>query len=403
MEKLKNETVPPSLIKERTKTDKSLTAERKRTNESIEEARKETELRTDRIVSEERLEADKTTSTGRSEADIHREIERDTSKHFDAKIDLKKSADRLLNERRAADGAVEKERSQVDAAIKDERKLKNTIAKTLLKNERSQTDQNLQEERMRTDTEARQVKGQLVSEIENHSKTKVSLTTRDEFLAIVSHDLRNPIGAVSSAAEILLEDSSYKKMESSEIEKWLEIIQRNSNTALRLIGDLLEMESIANGKFQLKLKPQSINKIIQESIESFVRSRSAKKVQLTAVPATFSRDISFDHDRILQVLSNLVGNAIKFTPEGGAIEIAAKLTKDEMQVSIRDNGPGIPVDKKDFIFGRFSQLGSQDRKGLGLGLYVSKLLIEAHNGRIWVESEIGKGSTFFFTIPLSPA
>lgn len=385
MEKTKEQPFPPSLTKERKKTDKSLTAERKRTNESIIEARKKTEHQTDKTVEEERIEADQTTSIVRAEADI------------------KKNADQLLNERRVADSAVEQERSQVDAAIEHERKLKSALETTLLKSERTITDQNLQEERMRTDSEVHLAKDELVDEIKKHSKTKVSLTTRDEFLAIVSHDLRNPIGAVSSSAEMLLKGSNYKKIDEYEIKKWLEVIQRNANTALRLIGDLLEMESIAEGKFRLKLIPQSINKIIQESIESFVRSESSKKVQLTAKPSNISRDIVCDHDRILQVLSNLIGNAIKFTPEAGLIEIAATLTQNEIQVSIRDSGPGIPADKKDFIFDRFSQLGSQDRRGLGLGLYISKLLIEAHHGQIWVESEFGEGSTFFFTIPLSGA
>lgn len=401
MEKSKNEPFPPSLTKERKKTDKSLFAEREKTNESILVARGKTENQTDRIVEAERLEADQTTSTVRSEADINSKIERETSKPDDVKGEIKKSVDRLLHERRESDSAVEQERSQVDAAIEHERQLKNALEMSLLKNERKLTDQNLQEERMRTDSEVHQAKDQLVDEIEKHSKTKISLTTRDEFLAIVSHDLRNPIGAVSSSAELLLEGSAYKKMDDSEIENWLDVIQRNANTALRLIGDLLEMESIAEGKFSLTLKPHNIDKIIQESIKSFVRSVPAKKVQLTAIPSNISGDIVCDHGRILQVLSNLIGNALKFTPEGGAIVIAATQTPKEVQVSIRDTGPGIPADKKDFIFDRFSQLGSRDRKGLGLGLYISKLLIEAHHGRIWVEPALGKGSTFFFTIPLN--
>jgi len=101
----------------------------------------------------------------------------------------------------------------------------------------------------------------------------------------------------------------------------------------------------------------------------------------------------------MQVLSNLIGNALKFTPSGGSITLNANLGETEGEVSVCDTGPGIPEGKKDYIFDRFAQLRSKDRTGLGLGLYISKMLIEAHHGRLWVESKVGEGSTFYFAIP----
>jgi len=108
-----------------------------------------------------------------------------------------------------------------------------------------------------------------------------------------------------------------------------------------------------------------------------------------------------DKDRILQVLSNLIGNALKFTPKGGTIELSTKRTAKELRISVVDNGPGIPKSKLGEIFNRFSQLNSLDRRGLGLGLFISKWIVEAHKGRIQVTSREGKGSDFSFTLPIS--
>ena len=295
-------------------------------------------------------------------------------------------------------GAVERERARIDVAIDRERESKDSIEGRLLALEREQTDNNLLVERARTDSEVHLASSLLSDEIAEHSKTKISLTTRDEFLAIVSHDLRDPIGVISMYADTLMEHASYKKLD-PDIKKWIEVIKRNAATSLRLIGDILDMECIAEEKLQLKLKQQSIGHIIRESVQSFVHSASAKAVVLSATPPNISGNVVCDHDRIIQVLSNLIGNALKFTPEGGSIILSTKLSEKEVEVSVRDTGPGIPEDKKDYIFNRFAQLGSKDRTGLGLGLYISKMLIEAHQGQLWVQSKIGEGSTFFFSLP----
>ena len=392
---------PPSpvfLEAERQKTDDSLTAERDKTNESLTESIEKTERQTDKTVHAERIKADQTTLSSRTEADSHRDIERDALGN-DGKDERKNDDERLLDERRRADGAVERERARVDVAIDRERDQKNAIESRLLDQEREQTDKNLLVERTRTDSEVHLASNLLSDEIAEHSKTKISLTTRDEFLAIVSHDLRNPIGAISICTDMLLQDSSYKKMERSQIKHWIELIKRNADASLRLIYDILDMESIAEGKLELKLKQQCIGQIIRESMQSFVQTASAKSVLLRAMPSNISGGVVCDHDRIMQVFSNLIGNALKFTPEGGSILLQAKLSKTEVEVSVRDTGPGIPDDKKEYIFDRFAQLGSKDRTGLGLGLYISKMLIEAHQGRLWVQSKVGEGSTFSFAIP----
>jgi signal transduction histidine kinase len=129
----------------------------------------------------------------------------------------------------------------------------------------------------------------------------------------------------------------------------------------------------------------------------------AKGITLTANPEAGCDDVVCDRSRVVQVLSNLIGNAIKFTPAKGQIRVRCARTGSEskdVQVSVSDTGPGIAPEKIKTIFERFSQINSQDRRGIGLGLYIAKMMVEEHSGRIWVESKLGEGSTFHFTLPL---
>ena len=391
---------------DRQRTDQSLIIERGKADDSFTESRKQTERQTDIFVEKQRNDADQKTSSSRIEADSNRDVKKQETLKNDVAgegiAELKKDEARLDDERRKVDSVIKKERSQVDAAISKERDLTNASQSRFLETERGSTDQNLKVERDGTDSDTQQSSKHLAEEVADHSKTKISLTSREILLAVVSHDLRNPIGAISSSAEMLLDDPAYKNKD-SENKQLIEIMKRSADTALRLISDILDMESIAEGKLQLKLEPQNIDKLIQESIDTFVYAASVKKVHLSALPSTGSGDVVCDHDRILQVLSNLISNALKFTPEGGSILLKAKQSATEMEVSVCDTGVGIPEGKQQIIFDRFSQVGSKDRKGLGLGLYISKTFIEAHHGQLWVESKVGEGATFYFAIPKTVA
>ena len=172
---------------------------------------------------------------------------------------------------------------------------------------------------------------------------------------------------------------------------------------LRLIQDLLDIERIAIGKLVLHYEKHDVSEIIKEVVGDFQRDAASKQITLTAKPEAGCGDVVCDRSRVVQVLSNLIGNAIKFTPAKGQISVSCALTgpeSKEVRVSVSDTGTGIAPEKIGTIFERFSQINSQDRRGIGLGLYIAKMMVEEHPGRIWVESKLGEGSTFHFTLPL---
>ncbi len=377
----------PFLEVERQNTDDSLIAERDKANESLQGVRETVESSTDKVVHAERQLADRLTKESRNETDSDLHGAKDSS-----------DTEQLKNERRNADQLTDQERVRTDTALRKERKVKDSLASRFLEQERDKTDANLSVERTRADSEVEGHSTLLSAEIAEHLRTRTNLTSRDEFLAIVSHDLKNPIGAASSCAEMLLEDSAYKDID-PEVRTWIQFIKRNNDTALRLIDDLLDMERVAEGKLQIKFGRCDIGQILREVMESHAALASAKTILLRLMPSDVSGEIVCDRDRIAQVVSNLVGNAVKFAPEGGSVTINGNFSESELHVSVRDTGPGIPHDKKDKIFERFVQLAAQDRGGLGLGLHISKMLIEAHQGRLWVQSKPGEGSTFFFALP----
>lgn len=376
------EKVQQSLTKERKKTDESLTIERGKTDESFSRGRGYTHESTDEIVLKDRAAADQDRLLQRNAADSTC------------------NATKALNsQRKSEDSAIESERSNMDAALRRERGEKERLMNKTVSQEREATDKNLKGERVKIDNEVERVAVLLNDEHAAHVETQSALTTREEFVAIVSHDLRNPIGAILTSIEILSDDTSLNTI-STDAKKLFELIKRNAEISLRLINDILDMERIVDGKIQLQFSLNNIDNLIQETVENFAYSALAKKITLKISPSNIRQAISCDKDRIAQILSNLIGNALKFTPVGGSVTVAAHPSQTEITFSVHDSGPGIPDDQKSRIFERFAQIGNKQRGGLGLGLYISKTLVESHLGKIWVTSEPGNGSTFQFTLPL---
>jgi signal transduction histidine kinase len=385
----------PPLKKERQQTDESLTVERGKTDDSFETYKVKAESITDRAVSANRVEADSIRYKRRADADIERSEKNSVAESMKERDEL-----RLAGERRLEDTAIEKERSRNDLALERERGEKERALTTLLSAERLTTDKNLLSERTKTDVDATLAAKLLTVEREAHSNTKSALTTREEFVAIVSHDLKNPIGAIRSAMEMLLENHSRMAVD-NESRRLFELIKRNADSSLRLINDILDMERIVEGKLSMQIAPHSVGDIIDEAVEIHSSVATSKKISLKTVPLRSDYVAACDRDRVSQILSNLIGNALKFTPEGGTVCVGCEQNKNEIQISVSDTGPGIPENQKDRIFERFAQIGNKNRSGLGLGLYISKTLVESQDGKLWVRSDGENGSTFTFTLPVA--
>ena len=219
----------------------------------------------------------------------------------------------------------------------------------------------------------------------------------ETYAAVVAHDLRNPVALIQTTADFLLEllpaDKEHRER------KQVEVIRRSAARAVRLIEDLLEMSRIEAGKLQLDLESHGVASLVHDAVELHQRNAAAGGIELDMEIAPRLPTIYVDGDRMLQVLDNLLSNAVKFTPQGGKITVRAKPDDGEVKFSVHDNGSGIEPEVRAHIFDRFWQAKRSDRRGLGLGLGIARGIVEAHGGRIWVESELGEGSAFFFTIP----
>jgi signal transduction histidine kinase len=346
--------------------------EREKSDETLRDSDLASEHQADFNRDAERVEADKAKLQSRSDSDASRDLERADMGRSGAERRVE-GDERLRVERQTSDQAIKGERLRADAATEKGRSHYQASAKS---------------------------SAELLSqEQERHQETKAALTTREEFLAIVSHDLRNPLNNISMAAQNLLE-------EPKDIKELASSIKRSAGEMLRLIEDLLDVERIAVGKLTLHIEEHDVSEIIKQAVEQLQGAAASKGVTLEAEPQDVCGYVVCDRSRAMQVLSNLIGNAIKFTPAKGQICVSCQRTGPEgkeVQISVSDTGEGIAPEKIKTIFERFSQIKNQDRRGIGLGLYIAKMMVEEHPGRIWVESKLGEGSTFHFTLPLRSA
>ncbi|HET7274454.1 MAG TPA: ATP-binding protein [Longimicrobiaceae bacterium] len=222
---------------------------------------------------------------------------------------------------------------------------------------------------------------------------------RDEMLAVVAHDLRNPLNTIFMSAGHLLDGlTSTQDLRSGR--KSIEIIRRAAERMNALIQDLLDVQRLESGRLTVEPCRQNAAVFVREAVDMLRPLAAANYLSLeTDVPRDLP-DVLADSARIQQVLSNLVGNAIKFTPAGGKVTVRALAQADNVRIAVSDTGVGIPAEQLPHIFGHFWQANHNDRRGIGLGLAIAKGIVEAHRGRIWVESRPGEGSTFYFTLPV---
>jgi PAS domain S-box-containing protein len=225
---------------------------------------------------------------------------------------------------------------------------------------------------------------------------------KNEFISIVSHELRTPLTSIRGSLGLLASGLLLKFPEKAD--KMLKIAVENTDRLVRLINDILDIERLESGKVTIEQKELELADLMKGAADTMTAMASDNKVKLKT--KTLSQVVWADSDRILQVLTNLLSNAIKFSEEGKAIKLTAKV-EDEgwVRVTVSDSGRGIPDSKKEKIFERFGQVDASDSRekgGTGLGLPICKTIVEQHGGRLWVESELGKGSQFHFTLPTNP-
>jgi PAS domain S-box-containing protein len=223
-------------------------------------------------------------------------------------------------------------------------------------------------------------------------KSQRAVQAREEILAFVSHDLRSPLANISMAHELL----SAQPREPAVSAK-LSIIRRAVDRMTRLIQDLLDAASLESGRFALAPRAEKASSLIGDVCELFVPQAAEKQLTLDCQVNDSLPRVFCDRDRVLQVLSNLVANAIKFTMHGKVV-VHAELAHDEVRFCVSDTGPGIGAEDLPRLFERFWR-GGTDRSGAGLGLAIAKGIVEAHGGRIWAESELGRGTRFYFVLP----
>jgi signal transduction histidine kinase len=349
---------------ERTKTDQSLRAERTKTDDARKAHRAKSERAADGVVDHARTTADAVLSASRSRADRGGSRPQGTEAKRAVAVERAR-ADRVLSRTRAtADGALRGIREHEAEALVE-----------LLVQERAATDADLLTERARSDA---------------------ALAHRDDFLGIVAHDVRNLLNGVVLNLEVM-HASGRDSVERSGVAA--DRIRRAVARMTRLIGDLVDITSITAGKLSMERVDVDTGALLVEATETFLPAAEEKGIALSARIPAEAAEAELDRGRILQVLANLISNALKFTPAGGAVRVSVEPGRSSLRFSVEDSGPGIPPALRNAVFERFRQVGQNDRRGQGLGLYISKCIVDAHGGRIWAESTPGTGTRMLFTIP----
>lgn len=352
----------------RGKTDDSLREERDKTDLAIVEGRDLVQESADEVLRRAREEADAVLEEARRKAD----------QLLKEKAGTLSTSAAVAMERESEDAAVRVDRETADQTLELERVETARVLARLLPVERDQTDDRLHAERVQSDG---------------------ALANRDDFLGVVAHDLRDLVGGIALSSSVIARicgDTEHAARVGAEVAR----IHRLAVRANRLIGDLVDVASIDAGRLAIVRAPGDLQALLIEVADEFRASAAVKDIDLSVETPGGALPAEFDHARMVQVLGNLIANAVRFSPRNGRIVLRAERAGDDVQCSVVDAGPGIPADQIVKVFERFVQVNGSDQRGLGLGLFIAKRIIEGHSGRIWAESTLGQGTTVLFTIPL---
>jgi signal transduction histidine kinase len=225
-------------------------------------------------------------------------------------------------------------------------------------------------------------------------EAEAAVRTRDDVLAIVSHDLRNALNAMTGAVGLAQEPELARERRAEQ----LALALRSARGMSRLISDLLDVASLEAGKLSVETRPESVNDLLAHAESGHTLEAERRGVILIVSPPEEPVSVQADGSRITQVLGNLIGNALKFTPEGGTVLVDVRATVDRVTFIVSDTGPGIPEEHLPHIFDRFYQVRASGRAGAGLGLAIARGLLEAHGSALEVDSRAGEGTTFAFDL-----
>lgn len=232
------------------------------------------------------------------------------------------------------------------------------------------------------------------SELDKRRRAELLAQAREDVLGVVAHDLRNPLNLIQMTAELMIDEV----LPLERRKELLAIGMRAAKQMSRLIEDLLDTVRLQAGRLSLDVETVSVAAIIGQAEETFRPLAEKHHIRFEAT-ADNSATVRADPTRVSQVVGNLLGNAIKFTPENGSVSLRARRDERQVEFQVIDDGPGIPAASVPHLFDSFWQARLSDRRGVGLGLTIAKGIVEAHGGRMWVESSVGQGSTFHFTLP----
>lgn len=221
-----------------------------------------------------------------------------------------------------------------------------------------------------------------------------------DFFASMSHELRTPLTSIKEGTGLLLDGVGGETTDKQR--KLLAILAEESNRLINVVNSLLDLSKMEAGMMTYDFEVANVDPLIRRALAEMAPLIEAKQINLESQVVAPLPPVRIDPERILQVLRNLLGNAVKFTPKGGYVSVIAKPIDGKLEVAVKDSGPGIPAESLISIFEKFSQgnhKGSHTRQGTGLGLAIAKGIISSHGGRIWAESQLGQGSTFIFVLP----
>ncbi|MBI2567712.1 MAG: hypothetical protein HYV63_11835 [Candidatus Schekmanbacteria bacterium] len=227
---------------------------------------------------------------------------------------------------------------------------------------------------------------------------------KSDFVNIVAHELRTPLTSITGFSELMLKKGHLKSQET--LQRYYGIIHSESDRLSRIINNLLDLSRIRSGKTEMEFVPTRFVELIETATTNLRIQAEERRITLQVDSAGADATLVLDRDKITQVLINLLSNAIKYTPEGGEVNVTGQPSNGGYMLSVVDNGVGIPPKDLPLIFDEFHRVNndaSRQVRGTGLGLAITKSIIEAHGGRIWVKSEVGKGSEFSFVLPADPA